>query len=33
MPAPKPRSPVPAPWLLGLIGVLAILALLLVLAS
>jgi hypothetical protein len=33
MPPQKPRSRVPAPWLLGLAGVLAILALLLVLAS
>jgi hypothetical protein len=33
MPAPKPRNPVPAPWLLGLAGVLAILALLLVVAA
>ncbi len=33
MPSPKPRNALPAPWLLGLAGVLAILALLLVLAS
>ncbi len=33
MPTPKPRPNIPAPWLLGLAGVLAILALLLVLAS
>ncbi len=33
MPTQKPRNPMPAPWLLGLCGVLAILALLLVLAS
>ena len=33
MPAQKPRNGLPAPWLLGLAGVLAILAFLLVLAS
>ena len=33
MSAPKPRNSLPAPWLLGLAGVLAILALLLVMAS
>ena len=33
MPTQKPRNPLPAPWLLGLAGVLAVLALLLVLAS
>ena len=33
MPQSGPRKPLPAPWLLGLAGVLAILALLMVLTS